>query len=584
VHIGAVACGKVRYFAIVIHMKNICRHIQTVQAAAKLPAAFAALVALAALAAGSLFSCSNRNADSVMLSGEPLRRVKAPQAYSLFAFTPAQQQALLGMQLSVTLGTVPDAAAFSGQPELKVFFYYNTKDSSHIESGPAADAGNAALRCITGGKKLMISLCLPAGTALPDGFGLYTNLPLTVQRVAAETAALGWKTDSTGEYWYFGPGGGIASGIDFTGGSSIFTAGVGTKIVIQYMPSALGAQRMFTFVCGSDTLQIRHNPLQTQTVIQAAALHSPFQQVQLQGADESTITACLMLPDPAPLQTPLQPVLTDPGLILDWDTARWRSPEYELFAWEAFPDILIFDTADYDVQDAFFKRLAFYAEKNGYKGTLQPDSVIADKHGFNALDYRPRVLASFFNLAMRQQFPLNQKELLLKQILIQNGQLIAAADGSVQEGRGAIVSVSRQSEQYQRHQLLNHECFHGIFFTHESFRTKMAELYSTMDPESLRFLIGYYTVRKELDYDTTDLDLMQNELMAYTLQHPLSATSWYYKNLAGRSNVKAGIPELSQYIFDTNAAGFVDLAQKLDAFVARSWGLNAGRVYLVSRK
>ena len=60
---------------------------------------------------------------------------------------------------------------------------------------------------------------------------------------------------------------------------------------------------------------------------------------------------------------PLSPITTDPGIILHWPQTQWRQSSYELFAWEQFPSVLIFDFADYSAQASYLKRLSFYAEK-----------------------------------------------------------------------------------------------------------------------------------------------------------------------------------------------------------------------------
>ena len=94
----------------------------------------------------------------------------------------------------------------------------------------------------------------------------------------------------------------------------------------------------------------------------------------------------------------------------------------------------------------------------------------------------------------------------------------------------------------------------------------------------------YYRVSPELDYDTADLYLMHNELMAYTVQSRLSNVRQYYKNLAGRAHVQKAIPELANYVLSTNAEGFYDIARQIDDFVSENYALNAGRVYQITRE
>ena len=68
------------------------------------------------------------------------------------------------------------------------------------------------------------------------------------------------------------------------------------------------------------------------------------------------------------------PIPADPADILSYRVESWRNSRYEVFSWDAFPEILIFDTANYAVQDRLFKRLAFFVEKTGFRGRLSTDA------------------------------------------------------------------------------------------------------------------------------------------------------------------------------------------------------------------
>lgn len=276
------------------------------------------------------------------------------------------------------------------------------------------------------------------------------------------------------------------------------------------------------------------------------------------------------------------PIITDPGCIIDWPVTDWRREEYEYFSWDMFPSILFFDTRDYSVQDDLFKRLAFFAEKEGWRGTLAPDSEIAGQHGYNAHDYRAETLARFFDLADKQNFPLNRLERELCTILSDNGIIIKTEDGW-KEGEGAIISISQESARYLRSQLLSHETFHGLYFTTESFRNKVAEVRDTTDKKSVDFIYGYFESQPSLGYDPSDEYLMQNEFMAYVLQLGVgSVPSYFADNLACRGSVMQAMPELSAYIRETKASGIVAAARELDDFVFDTWSMNAGRPWLVS--
>jgi len=46
-----------------------------------------------------------------------------------------------------------------------------------------------------------------------------------------------------------------------------------------------------------------------------------------------------------------EPIMACPQHVLAWPQMYWRDPRFEVFRWNRFPTLLIFDTADYDVQD-----------------------------------------------------------------------------------------------------------------------------------------------------------------------------------------------------------------------------------------
>ena len=159
-------------------------------------------------------------------------------------------------------------------------------------------------------------------------------------------------------------------------------------------------------------------------------------------------------------------------MILSYRREAWRDARYEVFRWERFPSLLIFDTADYAVQERLFKRLAFFVEKAGFRGHLATDADIAALHGWNAHDYRAEDLAAFFEAARKTKFPLNAEETELRRILLASGLIrkAASAEGFITSGEGAIISISRESVDYLRTLFITHEGFHGIFFQDKEFR------------------------------------------------------------------------------------------------------------------
>jgi hypothetical protein len=286
----------------------------------------------------------------------------------------------------------------------------------------------------------------------------------------------------------------------------------------------------------------------------------------------------------APRPFPGEPLPADPGLIPDYPLEAWRNPRYELFRWDRFPSVLIFDTADYGVQDKLFKRLAFFVEKAGFRGRLAPDAEIAALRGWNAHDYRAEDLARFFEAARIEDFPLSPEERELEGILLASG--IIRLDGGFTPGEGAIISISRESPGYLRSRLLVHEGFHGLFFIDEDFRNFSRERWENLPSPAKRFILSYFDSQR---YDRNDPWLMVNEFMAYCLQQPLSSAGWYFgEYLAGQmaatwrrrdlppgDEASGSWPGIAE-VFTREAAAF-------SAYVDRRWGLAAGRIRRITR-
>jgi hypothetical protein len=282
---------------------------------------------------------------------------------------------------------------------------------------------------------------------------------------------------------------------------------------------------------------------------------------------------------------PAEPVPADPGLITGYSREAWRDPRYEVFQWEAFPSILIFDTADYAVQDRLFKRLAFFTEKAGFRGRLATDREIAELHGWNAHDYRAEDLARFFEAARLSDFPLLAEERELRSVLLE-ADIIRLSGAGYAAGAGAVISISRESADYLRSLFMVHEGFHGLFFIDEEFRDFSRGRWEQLSETARRFILSYFDYQH---YDVTDSYLMVNEFMAHCLQQPVSQAALYFgETLAGRiddspwrrtvlpprDEASGSWPELAR-AFTAEAAAF-------SAYVNRRWGLAAGRVRRIS--
>ena len=274
------------------------------------------------------------------------------------------------------------------------------------------------------------------------------------------------------------------------------------------------------------------------------------------------------IPDfPAPLPKGL-------GCILDTPLEAWRNPDFELYSWTLFPDILIWDCLDYDIQNRFFRRLSYFVEKKGYRGTLMTSRELEGLHGWNAHDYRPEDLAQFYTVAEKQDFPLFREELLLKDILIRNGIILKNPEGGYHEGTGAVLSISRETSGILRERFLVHESSHGLYFTSAEYRDFVLSVWQGLEEDDRalwRFFLGWY------GYDPEDEDLMVNEFQAYLVQQRVEDASEYFnirmKNLlrlypAQESLLSRGIGE--------NSESFRVWSGIISHWLMEKWGLKPG--------
>ncbi|MDR3130780.1 MAG: hypothetical protein LBU18_04470 [Treponema sp.] len=284
-----------------------------------------------------------------------------------------------------------------------------------------------------------------------------------------------------------------------------------------------------------------------------------------------------------------EPIPLDPGLILSYPRRVWRETRYELFRWPAFPRILIFDTADYAVQDRLFKRLAFFVEKRNYRGHLLSGGELEELHGWNAHDYRAQDLARFFETARQGDFSLLDEETELLDILLRNGIVLRASSGSIQSGEGAVLSISQESPDYLRRRFMAHEGFHGIFFMDRDFREFSSRRWENLDSDAKRMFSSYIDSQS---YDIADRYLTVNEFMAYCLQQPVSGAGAYFgknlpRQLYASSWRRTILPQAEEspdgeLSWPALARVFILEAEAFSTYVSRRWGLAAGRVTLVT--
>ena len=199
---------------------------------------------------------------------------------------------------------------------------------------------------------------------------------------------------------------------------------------------------------------------------------------------------------------------------------------------------------------------------------------LEDKHGWNAHDYRPEDLADFFNLADKTDFPLYKEEEMLKDILLESRIILLDSEGLYLPGRGAIISISRESSPVLRERFLIHEASHGLYFTSGDYRDYVLSVWESLDEEDRgmwRFFLGWY------GYDPADEDLMVNEFQAYLVQQRSEEAASYFdvrlKNLIRLYPYQKKLLERGS---GENSRLFTLWSNKISQWMDEKWGLKAG--------
>lgn len=544
----------------------------------------------------------------------------AKSGYAYYKFTPDEQKIFanyyrqvgsVGVSVRIGVKNVR-GEKFNAATQSEKLFYFGFLNSSDftekdkfIPSSKRVLSGCDLRSFIKNEKGLSVfdsSLALEKNLKeeeLPLGFVIYSEYPIKIIDFLVEKAKVGF--DFTKKIPFFGVssnGGSFAGNItsfDFSGSASVFPVentrySIMPKLEIGFFPSEnYGTEENQLCVkinAGGDELTIRRTQDVNEMIIQTSTLISPFSFYEI-SENANLVSKILMTTNdssllPQEANKVLSPLKSDPGLILSSKKSTWRANDYEVYEWDRFPGVLIFDTLNYKIQDDFFRRLAYFVEKVGFRGRLLTDEELGNMHGYNAHDYKAESLALFFTKAEEENFKLSEKEYLLKDILIKNKIIIP--DSSVYKaGNGAVISISRESPDYLRRSLTAHEAWHGIFFTNEAFRNVVAAVYYTVDSNTMAFIKGYWASQVGLGYDQNDEYLMHNEFMAYLMQQPLSRTSQYFIHVANRGSVMNYQNELCDWVKSTNARTFEDACRILDSYAFDSWGLAAGRVALITR-
>lgn len=515
----------------------------------------------------------NRNAESAEISK------KQNSGYMYFSFDECSERICPGKALQIQLSFSQGAVE---NPEFCFGWLY---DEDFI--APFRLAKTLGVHTFVSGKaekSLSVSIAVPEEKNV-RGFFVYSDAPAKIDSAEISDVRLGWSIKNGLEWYGFNSEGGLTGELNKP--LDIKTKAA-MKLTVQLTEDPLiiakYAKQIVRLNVGGTGVDIQIAPGQKNITLYPALLQkadSPQTASIINGS--SLVLGMIYEPVlPVDVNTPLAPIVTDPGLVADWPSSAWRRDDFEVFSWEQFPNILFFDTKNYAIQDLLFKRLAFFVEKAGYTGKLVSDSVMQNQHGFNAHDYRAESLANFFELARVNNFPLNEYEIMLRDILISHGIITVRTDGSYSAGLGALLSISQESSNYLRWKFIAHEGLHCIYFTNSDFRSIVSDVYAQCDRTSLEFLLKYFSVTPSLNYDIKDTYLIENEFMAYLLQQQLSEVADYFtKILATKRSINERCPDLVNYVLETEGMAFYDSAVKLDSYLSEKWGFASGRIWLV---
>ncbi|MBA7483337.1 hypothetical protein ES707_18851 [subsurface metagenome] len=346
----------------------------------------------------------------------------------------------------------------------------------------------------------------------------------------------------------------------------------------------LGAERRAQLTLestgGKEAYSVEVKPGNRRTHIYPHSALLPLEQVNFSGESEEGQVTIRSLQILLRYGTPLLPLPADPGTVLAYNWEEWRDPDFELFSWDLYPHILVMDTADYSVQDRFFKRLAFYVEKKGFRGNVFTLVELAGKHGYNAHDYRSEDLARYFNEV--ETFPLTMEEERLKSILTENGVIIKKSSGYI-PGMGGIISISRSSSEALRRHLLTHEIFHGVFFSRPSYREGCFAAWQELSPYQQEFWLLFLNWA---GYATEDHFLVVNEFQAYLMQQPRREINYYFRELVPERLIKS-YPQKEAHIrriLEAGKNGFSRSFDRLQGLLQSKPAIKGGEVVTIKRQ
>lgn len=282
------------------------------------------------------------------------------------------------------------------------------------------------------------------------------------------------------------------------------------------------------------------------------------------------------------------PLPADLDTILIFPRSGWRGADWEVFRWNALPEVLIFDTASYAVQDEFFRRLAYYTEKAGFRGTVWSDAELGNRYGYHAHDYRAVDLARFFTDAERAGVQLNARELWLRDFLARARVIRPVTEPGAEDawqaggGADAVLSISQESPPAQRALLLRHEAAHGVYFVRARYREEIAAIWQAIGEPARH---AWRTYLAALAYDASLEDLMRNEFQAY-LAHNRQMNLGHYFGVLVPARIRGRLPAEPEAAawFESGTEAVRSQYERVDRALQAAVSMRAGHLATVTMR
>ena len=274
----------------------------------------------------------------------------------------------------------------------------------------------------------------------------------------------------------------------------------------------------------------------------------------------------------------LEPLPADFKQILENDPAQWRYSDWEVYAWESFPGILVIDFQNFNIQSHMLKRLSYFVEKRGYTGKIHSFLRLSGKSDWNAHNYKAKDLAAFFTEAQRSGALLTSAETYLRELLLANRIIEKGESGYTGGEDKGIVSVSQESAAHVRSLLLTHEGYHGLFYAAPGLKELVYDLWGKLAPEAQEMWVDYLRSADVWNYDYRNGYLLRNEMLGYMMQQKDFAE--YFDNMMFPRLLKR-IPDKAEHfqeIHDVARQAFLDTALKIAVFLQNNYNLSPGNL------